>query len=98
MNGANHPMDGISTYLFKVFGEDWSNISMNIVSKGDTVVGNDVWVGNSATIMPGVKIGDGSIIGANSLVTKDVQPYTIVGGNPAQPIRKGLMKRQLSFC
>lgn len=61
---------------------------MQVVSKGDTVIGNDVWIGNSATIMQGVKIGDGAIIGTNSLVTKDVEPYTIVGRNPAKEIRK----------
>jgi virginiamycin A acetyltransferase len=58
------------------------------VSKGDTVIGSDVWIGNSATIMQGVKIGHGAIIGTNSLVTKDIAPYTIVGGNPAREIRK----------
>lgn len=61
---------------------------MQVVSKGDTVVGNDVWIGNCATIMQGVKIGDGAIIGTNSLVTKDVPAYTIVCGNPAKEIRK----------
>lgn len=88
MNGSNHAMDGFSTYPFKVFGKDWAKASMNVVSKGDTIIGNDVWIGNSATIMQGVKIGDGAIIGTNSLVTKDVPPYAIVGGNPAKPIRK----------
>lgn len=88
MNGANHVMDGISTYPFKVFGKSWGNASMNPLSKGDTVIGNDVWIGNSATIMQGIKIGDGAIIGTNALVTKDVEPYTVVGGNPAKPIRK----------
>lgn len=57
---------------------------MQVVSKGDTVIGNDVWIGNGATIMQGVKVGDGAIIGTNSLVTKDVEPYIIVGGNPAK--------------
>ncbi|GAB4233964.1 MAG: Vat family streptogramin A O-acetyltransferase [Chlamydiales bacterium] len=88
MNGSNHAMNDISTYPFKVFGGEWSKASLDAKSKGDTVVGNDVWIGNSATIMQGVKIGDGAIIGTNSLVTKDVQPYTIVGGNPAKEIRK----------
>ena len=88
MNGANHAMDGISTYPFKVMGKSWSNAPINVTSKGDTNVGNDVWIGNSATIMQGIKIGHGAIIGTNALVTKDVEPYTIVGGNPAQPIRK----------
>ncbi len=88
MNGANHAMDGISTYPFKVFGKSWSEIPMTVVSKGDTVIGNDVWIGNNVTIMQGITIGDGAIIGTNSLVTKNVEPYTIVGGNPAKLIRK----------
>ena len=61
---------------------------MNAISKGDTIIGNDVWIGNCATIMSGVKIGHGAIIGTNALVTKNVEPYTIVGGNPATLIRK----------
>ena len=61
---------------------------MDVVSKGDTVIGHDVWIGNSVTIMQGVQIGHGAIIGTNALVTKDVAPYTIVGGNPAKIIRK----------
>ena len=61
---------------------------MNAVSKGDTVIGNDVWIGNGVTIMQGIKIGDGAIIGTNALVTKDVAPYTVVGGNPTKLIRK----------
>lgn len=89
MNGSNHAMSGFSTYPFKVFGGKWSSKDpMQVVSKGDTVIGNDVWIGNGATIMQGVKVGDGAIIGTNSLVTKDVEPYTIVGGNPAKKIRK----------
>ena len=88
MNGSNHAMNGISTYPFKVFGGAWSDAAFDVKSKGDTVIGNDVWIGNSATIMQGVTIGDGAIIGTNSLVTKDVEPYTIVGGNPAREIRK----------
>ncbi|MBP9752675.1 MAG: CatB-related O-acetyltransferase [Proteobacteria bacterium] len=88
MNGSNHPMDGISTYPFKVFGGEWAKIDMNVKSKGDTIIGNDVWIGNSVTIMQGIKIGDGAIIGTNSLVTKDIPPYTIVGGNPAKEIRR----------
>jgi virginiamycin A acetyltransferase len=88
MNGSNHAMSGLSTYPFKVFGGEWNQVSLDVVSKGDVVIGNDVWIGNRATIMPGIKIGDGAIIGANSLVAKDVEPYTIVGGNPAKEIRK----------
>jgi virginiamycin A acetyltransferase len=88
MNGAIHAMDGFSTYPFKIFGKSWSDTPINFEHKGDTVIGNDVWIGNSVTFMPGVKIGDGSIIGANSVVTKNVDPYTIVAGNPAKVIRK----------
>ena len=89
MNGSNHAMNGFSTYPFKVFGKSWAlKDPMHVVSKGDTVVGNDVWIGNNVTIMQGIKIGDGAIIGTNSLVTKNVEPYTIVGGNPAREIRK----------
>ena len=88
MNGSNHAMNGFSTYPFKVFGDAWSTASLEVISKGDTVIGNDVWIGNGVTIMPGVQIGDGVIIGTNSVVTKDVEPYTIVAGNPAREIRK----------
>ncbi len=70
---------------------------MAVVSKGDTVIGNDVWIGNSVTIMQGVKIGHGSIIGTNSLVTKDIEPYTIVGGNPAKPIKKRFDQDTIDF-
>lgn len=87
MNGGNHAMTGVSTYPFKVFGKSWASAPVNVVSKGDTIVGNDVWIGNSATVMQGITIGHGAIIGTNALVTKDVAPYTIVGGNPARCIR-----------
>lgn len=97
MNGANHAMDGFSTYPFKVFGKSWASAPLNALSKGDTVIGNDVWIGNSATIMQGIKIGDGAIIGTNALVTKDVEPYTIVGGNPAKPIRKRFDDHTIDF-
>jgi len=88
MNGANHAIHGFSTYPFKVFGDAWSNSTLDVQNKGDTIIGNDVWIGNSATIMPGITIGDGAIIGANSVVTKNVQPYMIIAGNPAKEIRK----------
>ena len=88
MNGSNHAMNGFSTYPFKVFGDAWSRASLEVISKGNTIIGNDVWIGNGVTIMPGVQIGDGVIIGTNSVVTKDVEPYTIVAGNPAREIRK----------
>jgi virginiamycin A acetyltransferase len=97
MNGANHAMEGVSTYPFKVFGKSWGNVSMNAISKGDTIVGHDVWIGNSATLMPGITVGDGAIIGTNSLVTKDVAPYSIVGGNPAKIIRKRFADETIEF-
>lgn len=92
---ANHNMKGFSTYPFTNFMMTSKTTSEDIVAmfkesshKGDIIVGNDVWIGFEATIMPGVKIGDGAIIGAKSVVTKDIEPYTIVGGNPAKVIRK----------
>jgi virginiamycin A acetyltransferase len=88
MNGANHSTEGFSTYPFKVFGQSWSEAHLKTIFKGNTIIGNDVWIGYKATIMPGVKVGDGAIIAAESLVTKDIEPYTIVGGNPAKEIRK----------
>lgn len=97
MNAANHSMDGISTYPFKVFGKSWSDAPRNAISKGDTMIGNDVWIGNSATIMSGIKIGDGAIIGTNALITKDVAPYTVVGGNPAKLIRQRFSDEQIDF-
>ncbi len=90
MNGANHLVDAVSTYPFAIFGEDWAGAMDNKTypHKGNIVIGNDVWIGYNATIMAGVKIGDGAIIATNSTVTKDVPPYTIVGGNPAKEIKK----------
>lgn len=91
MNGANHKMDGITTYPFNIFGKDWARVTPQIEElpyKGDTVVGNDVWIGANTTIMPGVRIGDGAIIATHSVVTKSIKPYAIVGGNPAKVLRK----------
>lgn len=90
MNGANHQMNAVSTYPFYIFGFwDQSVPSKeDLPFKGDTVVGNDVWIGQNSTILPGVHIGDGAIIGLNSVVTRDVPPYTIVAGNPAKAVRK----------
>ena len=90
MNGANHLNKAVSTYPFAIFGKDWSNAmdGKEYPTKGDTIIGNDVWIGFGATIMPGVRIGDGAIIATKSVVTKDVEPYSIVGGNPAKKIRK----------
>lgn len=86
MNGANHKLSGFSTFPFFIFGSGWEVATPapgELPYKGDTVIGNDVWIGFDALIMPGVKIGDGSIIAARSVVTRDVPPYSIVGGNPA---------------
>lgn len=91
MNGANHQMDGISTYPFFIFGHGWESATPTageLPYKGDTVVGNDVWIGYDALIMPGVTIGDGAIIAARSVVVADVPPYAIVGGNPARVVRE----------
>lgn len=90
MNGANHLSDAISAYPFAVFGKGWEHAmeGKSYPNKGDMVIGNDVWIGHRAVIMPGVTIGDGAIIGSYSLVSKDVAPYSIVGGNPAKEIRK----------
>ena len=91
MNGANHKLDGISTYPFPVFGNGWEKAMdklMNLPSKGDTIIGNDVWIGYEALIMPGVKIGDGAVIAAKSVVVKDIPPYVIIGGNPSHIIKQ----------
>ena len=90
MNGANHQMNAVSTFPFYTLaGWDMkAPAPADMPLKGDTVIGNDVWIGQNATILPGVHIGDGAIIGASSVVGSDVEPYTIVAGNPAQFIRK----------
>jgi virginiamycin A acetyltransferase len=90
MNGANHLSDSISAYPFAIFGGDWEDAmdGKSYPVKGNTIIGNDVWLGYNVTIMPGVKIGDGSIVASNSTVVKDVDPYTIVGGNPAMKIKQ----------
>lgn len=92
MGPANHRISSVTTYPFHVFGGAWAENTPphleQLPQKGDTIVGNDVWFGRNCTIMPGVKIGDGAIIAAHSVVTRDIAPYQIVGGNPARPIRK----------
>ena len=90
MNGANHQMNSITTYPFYTF-EGWHMSPPdlnNLPIKGDTIIANDVWIGQNSVILPGVKIGDGAIIGANSVVGCDVEPYRIIAGNPAREIRK----------
>ena len=90
MNGANHQMNAVSTFPFYTL-EGWDApppSPADLPLKGDTVIGNDVWLGQNAVILPGVHIGDGAIIGASSVVGRDVEPYSIVVGNPARPVRK----------
>jgi virginiamycin A acetyltransferase len=89
MNGCNHQMNAGTTFPFYIMGFDQKVPPLTEMSiRGDTIIGNDVWFGQNATILPGVKIGDGAIIGANSVVGSNIEPYTIVAGNPAKPIRK----------
>lgn len=101
MGSANHRISSISTYPFNVFGGAWEENTPPHLSqlpfKGDTVVGNDVWIGRESVIMPGVHIGDGAIIAARSVVTRDVAPYTLAGGNPARPIRKRFDEELISL-
>ena len=90
MNGCNHQMNAATTFPFYIF-EGWNQQTPpmdEMPLKGDTIIGNDVWIGQNATILPGIHIGDGAIIGLNSVVGSDVEPYTIVAGNPAKEIRK----------
>lgn len=91
-NCANHTLRSLSNYTFPLFWEEWGLSQADVASawdnKGDIVIGNDVWIGYEAIIMAGVHIGDGAIIGTRAVVTKDVPPYTIVGGVPAKEIRK----------
>ncbi|MEP0521157.1 MAG: CatB-related O-acetyltransferase [Hyphomicrobiales bacterium] len=89
MSGANHPMDGFSTYPFAAMGGGWERgAEWPDNNRGDTIVGNDVWIGREAMILPGVNIADGAIIGARSVVTRDVPPFAIVAGNPARIVRQ----------
>ena len=91
MSGANHPMRGVSTYPFAVFQRGWRKGyegELESGSRGDIVIGNDVWIGLKATILPGVTIGDGAIIGAHAVVSRDVRPYAIAAGNPAREVKR----------
>lgn len=90
MNGANHALDGFSTYPFAIFGHGWEDpeLDWSKGSRGDIIVGNDVWIGREAVIMPGVTIGDGAIIGARSVVASDVPPFGVVAGNPARLVKR----------
>lgn len=91
-NSANHTFQSLSTYPFPIFFEEWElpveDIPLAWDNKGDIVIGNDVWIGYEAVVLAGVTIGDGAVIGARAVVTKDVPPYTIVGGVPAREIRQ----------
>lgn len=101
-NSANHTLGSLSNYTFPIFFEEWNLDKGDVTSawdnKGDIVIGNDVWIGYEAVIMAGVHIGDGAVIASRAVVTKDVPPYTIVGGTPAKEIRKRLMRIRLSNC
>ena len=91
MSGANHPMRGVSTYPFAVFGRGWRKGyegELESGSRGDIVIGNDVWIGLKATILPGVTIGDGAIIGAHAVVSRDIRPYAIAAGNPVREVKR----------
>ncbi len=100
-NSANHTQKSLANYTFPLFFEEWGLDKANVTSawdnKGDIVIGNDVWIGYEAVIMAGVHIGDGAIIAARAVVTKDVAPYTIVGGTPAKEIRKRFDKETIDF-
>ncbi|MGH6760547.1 MAG: CatB-related O-acetyltransferase [Phyllobacterium sp.] len=91
MNGANHVTSAISTFPFNIFGNGWESgfdpESYKAGLRGDTIIGNDVWIGMEAIIMPGVSVGDGAIIAARSVVTRDVPPYAVVAGNPARIVK-----------
>lgn len=92
MSGANHFTGGVSTFPFTIFGGEWADrtldVSRSIPSRGDTVVGNDVWFGYQSLVMPGVHIGHGAIVATGAVVTSNVAPYTVVGGNPARVIKQ----------
>ncbi|MBR6200221.1 MAG: CatB-related O-acetyltransferase [Spirochaetales bacterium] len=99
MNGANHQMNAVTTYPFYTL-QGWNMqppAKSDLPLKGDTVIGNDVWIGQNATILPGVHIGDGAIIGANAVVGSNIEPYTIVVGNPARPLRKRFDDKLISL-
>lgn len=99
-NSANHSMKSLSTYPFPIFFEEWGLDKMQVASawdnNGDIVIGNDVWIGYEAVILAGVTIGDGAVIGARAVVTKNVPPYTVVGGVPAKQIKKRFSEQTIN--
>lgn len=100
MNGANHRMNSVTTYPFNIMGNGWEKVTPKLEDlpfKGDTIIGNDVWIGQNVTILPGVHIGDGAIIGANSVVAKDIPAYYIAGGNPCKIIRKRFNEELINY-
>lgn len=98
MNGGNHLTEATSAYPFAIFGGAWQHAmdGKTYPTKGNTIIANDVWIGHRATIMPGVNVGDGAVIATKAVVTKDVEPYTIVGGNPAKLIKKRFSDETIS--
>lgn len=100
MNGANHRMNSVTTYPFNIMGNGWEKVTPKLEDlpfKGDTIIGNDVWIGQNVTILPGIHIGDGAIIGANSVVTKNIPSYHIAGGNPCKIIRKRFSEELINY-
>jgi virginiamycin A acetyltransferase len=97
MNGANHLSDAVTAYPFAIFGNGWEHAmdGKTYPVKGDTIIGNDVWIGYKAAIMPGVTIGDGAIVASYSVITKDVSSYSVVGGNPAREIKKRFTEKAI---
>lgn len=99
-NSANHTLSSLSTYPFPLFFEEWGLEKKDVTkawdNKGNIIIGNDVWIGYEAVILAGVTIGDGAIIGTRAVVTKNVPPYTIVGGVPAKPIKKRFSEETIS--
>ncbi len=100
MNGSHHILDGISTYPFQVFGNGWEKVMpplSGLAVKGDTIVANDVWICYDSLIMPGIHIGNGAVVGARSVVTRDVPAYSIVAGNPARVVRMRYSKEEIAL-
>ena len=99
MNGANHKLSGFSSFPFSIFGNGWERVTPQpdeLPYKGDTVIGNDVWIGYEAVIMPGVHVGDGAIVAARSVVARDVAPYTVVVGDPAMPVKQRFASEKIA--